>query len=103
MNATLAFPVWIHAHRAERVTNISPASDAFVLVTLATLFFTIGCFAVWMWFIWRRGRMTQPPRTEAHADPMQIHESVTSSPDHAATEADEPSAPWEKPADWWKE
>jgi type VI protein secretion system component VasK len=103
MNATLAFPVWIHAHRAERVTNISPASDAFVLVTLATLFFTIGCFTVWMWFIWRRGRRTQPPRTEAQADEMQTHEPVAQSSEPAVSDTEKQPAPWEKPADWWKQ
>jgi hypothetical protein len=103
MNATLAFPVWNHAHRAERVTNISPASDAFVLVTLATLFFTISCFALWMWVIWRRGQKEQPPRTEAPADEMQIHEPVSQSSEPIAGDAEEQPAPWEKPADWWKQ
>lgn len=103
MNATLAFPVWIHAHRAERVTNISPASDAFVLVTLATLFFTIGCFALWMWVIWRRGQKMQPPRAEAQADERQIHEPVTQSSEANTGDAEELPAPWEKPADWWKQ
>ena len=103
MNAPLAFPVWIHAHRTEAQANISPASDAFVLFTLATLFFTIGCFSLWMWVIWRRGRKTELAHDEQNAvDEMRIHEPIASSSDHTAIEAEEQAAPWEKPADWWK-
>lgn len=90
------------AHRVERVTNISPASDAFVLFTLTTLFFTIGCFALWMWFIWRRGRKSQAMNDEDIIE-IQIHEPVSPSSEHTSHEAEEQAAPWEKPADWWKE
>lgn len=100
---TPATPDFDLTHRVERVTNISPASDAFVLFTLATLFFTIGCFVLWMWFIWRRGRKTESMRVEESADDIQVHEPVSPSADQTASEAEEQAAPWEKPADWWKE
>lgn len=103
MNLQLAFPVWIHAHRTDAQTNISPASDAFVLVTLATLFFTIGCFTLWMWFIWRRGRKPKPPNEGEEAGQIQIHEPVSQSSEQSSADAEEQTAPWEKPADWWKE
>ncbi len=98
MNAP-AIPVFDLAHRTERVTNISPASDAFVLFTLATLFFTIGCFVVWMWFIWRRGIKSEARRG---ASQMQLREFVPPASRQSSAEPEEPAAPWEKPADWWK-
>ena len=98
-----AIPDFDLVHRTERVTNISPASDAFVLFTLATLFFTIGCFALWMWFIWRRSRRTQGMKDGEDSVEILIHEPVSPSSEQTATEAEEKAAPWEKPADWWKE
>ena len=103
MNLPLAFPVWIHGHRTDAQTNISPASDAFVLFTLATLFFTIGCFALWMWVIWRRSRKPGPPHREEAPDEIQIHEPVSQSSDNSPADGEETAATWEKPADWWKE
>lgn len=90
---TPASPDFDLVHRAERVTNISPASDAFVLFTLATLFFTIGCFAVWMWFIWSKGRQRPAPE-QIDAEPIARRPDNSDDP--------KPSAPWEKPPDWWK-
>lgn len=91
------------AHRVDRVTNISSASDAFVLFTLFTLFFTLACVAIWMWVIWRKG---QKRRAEDHIDA--VLEQIAAQPvarlsDDSGTEEESPGAPWEKPADWWKE
>lgn len=90
------------AHRTERVTNISPASDAFVLFTLFTLFFTLACFALWMWFIWRKGRkLCAEEQFEATLDQIST-QPVARLADDSSSEEDQTSAPWEKPADWWK-
>lgn len=88
-------------HRTERVTNISPASDAFVLFTLATLFSTIGCFAVWMWIIWRKGKESRARETDSD-DEQRSADPVARLPDNSEAEDEKQPAPWEKPADWWK-
>ena len=100
--AAPAAPDFDLTHRVERMTNISPASDAFVLATLFTLFFTLACVALWMWFIWRKGqkrRAQEQPGTAS--DPITIL-PVAHLTDDSGSDEDQPGPSWEKPADWWK-
>ena len=97
-----ALPDFDYAHRVERATNISPASDAFVLFTLFTLFFTLACFALWMWFIWRKGqKRREQEQLDAALDQITA-QPVAHLSDDSGSDEDQPSQPWEKPADWWK-
>ena len=56
-------------HGAKVPPELEPASEGFVMFTLATLFFTLGCFVTWMVFIWRRG--VNPPLARLLADQQQ--------------------------------
>lgn len=103
MNA-LAGPEFDLAHRTGRVTNISPASDAFVLFTLFTLFFTLACFALWMWVIWRKGQKRRAEEQhETALDRLDPGPVAHLRCEDSGAEEEQHGAPWEKPADWWKQ
>jgi len=75
------------------------ASDWFVIITLATLFFLLGSFAAWAWMIWRRTTKPAPHvRLLMELEDDQERERL------AATGHDIPkdSASWERSPDWWK-
>lgn len=77
------------------------ASGWFVIFTLGTLLFLLACFAVWAWIIWRRST-----RPEPHVRLLMELEEHARREKQAATSAREESearAPWEQPADWWKQ
>lgn len=67
------------------------------MFTLATLFFTLGCFVTWMVFIWRRG-VNPPPHVRLI---MEVQEEA-SREEHQPAAEDAPKQPWEKNADWWR-
>lgn len=76
------------------------ASDWFVLITLATLLFLMGAFAMWAWLIWRR--TTNP---EPHVKLLMELEDEAAAEARARTPAEEEpdaQAPWEQSPDWWK-
>jgi hypothetical protein len=107
MTPTLAFPIWWSAPQPHPAVSVTPASDLFVLSTLATLFFILGCFLLWLWLAWRRNQ-----RLAAYHQLMEELEmdsgsdtarAISQPAESQAEETEESSAPWEKPADWWKE
>jgi hypothetical protein len=77
----------------------SLAAEAFVLFTLATLFFLLAAFALGAWWMWRR--LKQP-----HVQLMIELENEEGAP--AVPSADPPREPepepkpWEREADWWR-
>ena len=77
--------------------GLEPASEGFVMFTLATLFFTLGCFVTWMVFIWRRS-VNPPPHVRLI---MEVQEEA-SREEHQPAAEDAPKQPWEKNADWWR-
>lgn len=88
-----------HRTTAEMMPN--PASQWFVLFTLATLFFILGSFALWMWLLWRRA--VNPP---AHVKLlMELHDAEEAAERQPAgpDAGDTPAQPWERSADWWKQ
>ncbi len=76
------------------------ASGWFVIFTLATLLFLLGCFAIWALIIWRRGTKPAPHLQLL----MDLETEAEGEKQTAATPAEEvePRAAWEQPADWWK-
>lgn len=100
MAPLLAFPVHLRGHGPVAPVDGSPASDAFVLSTLFFLFFLLACFGLWVWAVWRR--QTQP-KHEQLLDDLDEHNDDDPEPHAEPTQArEEPPAPWEKPADWWR-
>ena len=77
------------------------ASDWSVLFTLGTLLFTLGAFAAWAWIIWRRSTKPEPHVKLL----MELAEEEAAREQRAAASREEPDpkAPWEQPADWWKQ
>lgn len=107
MTPTLAFPVWQNAPHPATGSSLTTASDAFVLTTLATLFFILGCFLLWLWVAWRRNK-----RLEAYhqmLEELEIESAQNEShpishmAESSSDEVEEKPAPWERPADWWKQ
>jgi hypothetical protein len=78
--------------------ELEPASEGFVMFTLATLFFTLGCFVTWMVFIWRRS-VNPPPHVRLI---MEVQEEEASREQRQPAAEDAPPQPWEKNADWWR-
>lgn len=75
------------------------ASDWFVLFTLSTLFFLLGAFAAWAWFIWRRSSRPAPHVKLL----MELEDQAEQEKREAAMhEGEPPAAPWEQDGDWWK-
>ncbi len=76
------------------------ASDWFVLFTLGTLLFLLGCFASWAWIIWRRTHKPEP-----HMRLLMDLEDEAAHEQRASPKREEisPKAPWEQSPDWWKE
>lgn len=90
--------------------NTAPM-DLFVLATLATLFFLLGCFGTWAWLIYRRSNRPAPHLKLL----MELNAADPSDPAQRKKKEKEPEkrqepkqeeedpAPWERPGDWWKE
>lgn len=77
------------------------ASDWFVIFTLGTLLFLLTSFALWAWIIWRRSTRPEPHvRLLMELEDHARREKQTA---NAAREEPETRAPWEQPADWWKQ
>jgi len=97
MSTLLAFPVWLHRPEFGSRTEDTAAMDWFVLATLATLFFLLGCFATMAWLIWRR-----TTRPEPH---VRLLMELEQEADGTETDEEKPpkeeGQPWERPADWW--
>ncbi|MBK8090816.1 MAG: hypothetical protein IPK32_02145 [Verrucomicrobiaceae bacterium] len=81
-------------------TAMQPAAEGFVMFTLATLFFTLGCFVTWMWFIWRRGR-NPPPHIRLIMELADDEEREKLTAARSGAPAEE-KQPWERDADWWR-
>ena len=95
MNALLAFAVWLHRPAGGSIAGDTAAMDFFVLATLGFLFFLLACFGAWAWLLWRRAQKPSP-----HVKLLMEVDEMERKP--AETAPTEPPAPWERPADWWK-
>lgn len=95
----LAFAVFLHPPQAGAHTADTMAMDVFVLFTLCTLFFLLGCLATAAWQIWRRTTRPQP-----HERLLQeLAETDADTLLGGGERASEPGGgPWAKPADWWR-
>ncbi|MFO1482024.1 MAG: hypothetical protein U1F71_01555 [Verrucomicrobiaceae bacterium] len=100
MNAPLAFLIRHADDTAPIPREWVNASDWFVIFTLGTLLFLLGAFAAWAWILWRRSSRPQP-----HIRLLMELDDEMERDRHAAAShaAPEPRAPWEQPADWWKQ
>jgi len=95
-----AFMTWLD-RPADTVTasEIVPAAQWFVIITLATLFFLLGCFATLMWVIWRR-TVNPPPHVRLL---MELADEEVSRAKQATMGGEEDArADWERDADWWR-
>lgn len=96
----LAFAVFLQPPQAGAHTADTAAMDIFVLFTLCTLFFLLGCLATAAWQIWRRTTRPQPHErllqelAETDADTLLRGGERT---EEASRE------PWSKSADWWRQ
>lgn len=99
---SLAFLVHLNGPRGGAVMENTAAMDWFVLATLATFFFLLGCFAAMAWQIWRRTTRPEPHekllQELAHADADEILGA-----DSEGNGTHSPRAGWEKSADWWQQ
>lgn len=95
-----AFMTWLdRPGDAMAASEIVPAAQWFVVITLATLFFLLGCFATLMWVIWRRS-VNPPPHVRLL---MEMADEEESRERQAANGGDEDTqAAWERDADWWR-
>ncbi len=108
-SASLAFTVSLREKAAGAAGGIVPASNAFVITTLAVLIFTLGCFMLWFWLIWRKKK--QPhlrllielhEKSEGSGSPGRRDPLPQTAEVSEAGEKEEQSQPWERPADWWR-
>lgn len=99
MHKPIAFMTWLDKPaEAMAASEVVPAAQWFVIITLATLFFLLGCFATLMWVIWRRS-VNPPPHVRLLMEMAEEEER------HAAKAGggdDKTAAPWERDADWWR-
>jgi hypothetical protein len=92
---SLAFAAFLQRPQAGVHTADTAAMDSFVLFTLCTLFFLLGCLAAAAWQIWRRTTRPQPHEqllqelAETDADTLLRNEHNGES--------------WVRPADWWRQ
>lgn len=103
MNALLASPVLLRKPDFGMQADHTEAMDLFVIMTLCTLFFLLGCFATIAWQIWRR--TTRPTSHEkllmelAESD----EEAIIQAADEKTRAEGNPPPSWEKSPDWWKQ
>lgn len=106
MHALLAFPVWLGGHSESKAAGmVTTASDAFVISTLATLLFILACAVLWIWLVRRRNqrqKLRQEWFDELLDDEQEPPRPIRRSAADKDSDQDDPPAPWEKPADWWK-
>jgi hypothetical protein len=100
MHKPIAFMTWLDRPAdAMTASEVVPAAQWFVLFTLATLFFLLGCFATLMWVIWRRS-VNPPPHVRLLMEMADEEEREAQKAGRASDEP--PAAPWEREADWWR-
>ncbi|MFM7605867.1 MAG: hypothetical protein ACKO8Z_11825 [Prosthecobacter sp.] len=81
-------------------SEIVPAAEWFVISTLVTLFFLLGCFATLMWVIWRR-TVNPPPHVRLL---MEMAEEEGKLETKAAGRGNEDVRDaWERDSDWWRD
>lgn len=96
----LAFAVFLQPPQAGAHSADTAAMDIFVLFTLCTLFFLLGCLATAAWQIWRR--TTRPQPHERLLQELAQTDADTLLRGGERTEEASPE-PWVKPADWWRQ
>lgn len=105
----LAFPVWLRGHgfNPQVSTESTEAVDAFILLNLACFLVVFSGFVVAGWAVWRRHvrpepheKLLQELHDELDGDTGAMREDAH--PKLTSGDRGEGSAPWEKPADWWK-
>lgn len=109
MKALLAFPIYFRHPEAGMHAADTAAMDWFVIATLCTLFFLLGCFATAAYQIWRR--TTRPePHVQLLMELDDSDATGTNDPETENKNADEKPPgltatrePWEQAPDWWKQ
>ncbi|MFM2168236.1 MAG: hypothetical protein RIS79_2607 [Verrucomicrobiota bacterium] len=100
MHKPTAFMTWLDKPaEAMTASDVVPAAQWFVIITLATLFFLLGCFATLMWVIWRRS-VNPPPHVRLLMEMAEEDERQAVAT--AGGGEEKPAAPWERDADWWR-
>lgn len=79
------------------------AMDLFVIMTLCTLFFLLGCFATIAWQIWRRTTRPTPHEKLFMELAESDEEEIIQAADEKAPASESKAGPWERPQDWWKQ
>jgi len=95
----LAFAVYLHPPQAGAPAADTAAMDWFVLFTLCTLFFLLGCLATAAWQIWRRTTRPQPHERLLQELAETDADTLLSGGERAGETGGDP---WAKPADWWR-
>lgn len=72
--------------------------DAFILITLAFLFFVLGVGVVSAYILWKRQHRPQPHRRLL----MEIEQDQLQSSGTAPAPSGDSVKSWEKDADWWR-
>ena len=96
----LAFAVFLQPPQAGAHSADTAAMDIFVLFTLCTLFFLLGCLATAAWQILRR--TTRPQPHERLLQELAQTDADTLLRGGERSEEASPE-PWVKPADWWRQ
>jgi hypothetical protein len=79
----------------------SVEGDAFAVMMLAVIFFSLGIVALLLW-IMKIKAARRDPHVDALLEELAQASETTMTNSAASDKIDEPSKPWEKQADWWK-
>lgn len=103
MTTLLAFLVFIHRPDFGMYADHTEAMDLFVIMTLCTLFFLLGCFATIAWQIWRRTTRPTPHERLLMELAESNEEEIIQAAEDKSSGAESKITSWEKPPDWWKQ
>lgn len=109
MKALLAFPIYFRRPDAGIPAAETAAMDWFVIATLCTLFFLLGCFATAAYQIWRRTTRPEPhvqllmDLAEGDAEDNGDKDAESKNHDEKSPDLKNPREPWEQAPDWWKQ
>lgn len=86
--------------RLPHIILASAEADAFALMMLVVIFFSLGMVAFLLWLMKVKAAQ-RDPHVDALLDELAETSEAQKNPHIDKTEQN-PSMPWEKNADWWK-
>jgi hypothetical protein len=79
----------------------SVEGDAFAVMMLVVIFFSLGIIALLLWMMKIKAAQ-RDPHVDALLDELEQTAASTTADTDKPTSEEKPGQPWEKPADWWK-